>query len=66
MIIFSVLAFNFCQENNGECSHLCLLSAEQHRKLRRLSCACPDGMNLLPDNKTCNTSGMFAYLFNVL
>ncbi|CAB3983198.1 Very low-density lipo receptor [Paramuricea clavata] len=46
-------SFNFCQEYNGGCSHLCLLSA-RHKKTHRHSCACPKGVNILPDNKTCN------------
>lgn len=36
-----------CQNNNGNCSHLCLLSAKS------IICACPLGMNLKSDNQTC-------------
>ncbi|XP_028413507.1 very low-density lipoprotein receptor-like isoform X2 [Dendronephthya gigantea] len=49
-------SFNFCQDSNGGCSHLCLLSA-QRRKSQRYTCACPEGMFLLADNKSCNVSG---------
>lgn len=38
---------NKCQNNNNECSHLCLLSG------KNTICACPIGMNLKEDNKTC-------------
>lgn len=38
-----------CSDNNGGCSHLCLLAAvEPH-----YACACPDQFLLLADNKTC-------------
>ncbi len=36
-----------CQKNNGNCSHLCLLS------LTGVTCACPHLMKLDADNKTC-------------
>ncbi|EDO49133.1 predicted protein [Nematostella vectensis] len=36
-----------CGLNNGGCSHLCLLSPQG------ISCACPTGVRLLLDNKTC-------------
>ena len=38
-----------CDENNGGCSHLCLLSDNAHG----FSCACPTGIRLLRDGKTC-------------
>ncbi|RWS31434.1 hypothetical protein B4U80_01714 [Leptotrombidium deliense] len=38
-----------CDENNGGCSHLCLLSSQSPN----YSCACPTGVRLLSDNKTC-------------
>jgi len=36
-----------CHVNNGGCSHLCLLRAGGY------SCACPTGIKLLEDKKTC-------------
>ena len=39
---------NPCAFNNGECSHLCLITSEGNR-----SCACPTGIVLSDDNKTC-------------
>lgn len=48
--IFS--AQNPCGLYNGGCSHLCLLSSEYGH-----SCACPTGINLLPNGKTCDTMG---------
>lgn len=36
-----------CHTNNGNCSHLCLLS------LSNVVCDCPLGMKLLNDNRTC-------------
>ena len=48
MVIYSFAGQNPCNSTtNGGCSHLCLLNVHGH------SCACPTGMRLLPDNKTC-------------
>ena len=41
---------NPCYINNGNCSHLCLLSTNYQRK-----CECPHLMKLTADNKTCET-----------
>ncbi|XP_058500814.1 low-density lipoprotein receptor-related protein 5 [Solea solea] len=38
-----------CSDNNGGCSHLCLLSPVNPF----YSCACPTGVQLNPDGKTC-------------
>ena len=38
-----------CRINNGGCSHLCLLTPGGGSK-----CACPNGVELLPGNKTCS------------
>ncbi|MFH4978606.1 hypothetical protein AB6A40_005315 [Gnathostoma spinigerum] len=38
-----------CGENNGGCSHLCLIAAGGDAFV----CACPDQFVLLPDQKTC-------------
>uniref|UniRef100_A0A3B4ZG68 EGF-like domain-containing protein n=1 Tax=Stegastes partitus TaxID=144197 RepID=A0A3B4ZG68_9TELE len=38
-----------CSNNNGGCSHLCLLSPVHPF----YSCACPTGVQLKPDGKTC-------------
>ena len=43
----SSLGSNDCQRNNGNCSHLCL-----YRPLG-VKCECPDGMELLADQKSC-------------
>lgn len=40
-----------CSINNGGCSHLCLLSSERPF----YSCACPNGIPLSLDNKTCKS-----------
>lgn len=45
-------SFNPCEKNNGNCSHLCLLSTN----LAHYSCACPTGIQLEPDGKTCRSS----------
>lgn len=39
-----------CDEENGGCSHLCLLSSTSSRSY---VCACPTGIQLLSDHKTC-------------
>ena len=41
---------NPCEENNGGCSHLCLLSAIDPRGY---SCACPDGIELDSSGRSC-------------
>lgn len=40
---------NPCEPNNGGCSHLCLMSPIPPR----YKCACPIGVRLLEDEKTC-------------
>ncbi|OXU25251.1 hypothetical protein TSAR_015309 [Trichomalopsis sarcophagae] len=40
---------NPCSRNNGNCSHLCLLAPAP----KRYRCACPTGLILNPDGKTC-------------
>ncbi|XP_039253082.2 low-density lipoprotein receptor-related protein 6-like isoform X1 [Styela clava] len=41
---------NPCGKNNGGCSHLCLISP----KHPYYTCACPTGVKLQSDGKTCN------------
>uniref|UniRef100_A0A665TZ97 Low density lipoprotein receptor-related protein 4 n=1 Tax=Echeneis naucrates TaxID=173247 RepID=A0A665TZ97_ECHNA len=48
---------NPCAVNNGGCSHLCLLAPAP----KASSCACPTGINLQMDGKTC-TPGMSSFL----
>ncbi|XP_072236089.1 low-density lipoprotein receptor-related protein 4 isoform X1 [Leuresthes tenuis] len=48
---------NPCAVNNGGCSHLCLLAPAPTAS----SCACPTGINLQTDGKTC-TPGMSSFL----
>ncbi|XP_064480867.1 low-density lipoprotein receptor-related protein 6-like isoform X2 [Ornithodoros turicata] len=38
-----------CEYNNGGCSHLCLMSSEKPF----YTCACPTGVRLLKDGRTC-------------
>ncbi|XP_051476203.1 low-density lipoprotein receptor-related protein 5 isoform X2 [Apus apus] len=40
-----------CEENNGGCSHLCLLSPREPF----YSCACPTGVQLEDDGRTCKS-----------
>lgn len=49
---------NGCAENNGGCSHLCF-----HRP-RGLSCACPMGLELLSDLRTCVVPEAFLLFTN--
>ncbi|XP_076762374.1 low-density lipoprotein receptor-related protein 8 isoform X4 [Xylocopa sonorina] len=44
---------NQCQAVNGHCSHLCLPAPRINSKSPLLSCACPDGLTLLPDGLMC-------------
>ncbi|KAL0269017.1 UNVERIFIED_CONTAM: hypothetical protein PYX00_010764 [Menopon gallinae] len=40
---------NACGSENGGCSHLCL------KRPKGFSCACPTGLSIRNDNKTCNS-----------
>ncbi|KAK3755593.1 hypothetical protein QZH41_017588, partial [Actinostola sp. cb2023] len=43
---------NPCRAKKGGCSHICLLAPRP----KTHTCHCPDGIQLLHDGKTCNTS----------
>ncbi|XP_019340746.1 low-density lipoprotein receptor-related protein 5 isoform X3 [Alligator mississippiensis] len=45
--VTKVFGTNPCAENNGGCSHLCFFTPQETR------CACPLGLELLSDMKTC-------------
>ena len=49
-IIMHVIDSNPCENNNGGCSQLCLLSAVDPRGY---SCKCPHGMSLGSDQTAC-------------
>ncbi|CAH2989504.1 unnamed protein product [Chilo suppressalis] len=44
---------NHCAAVNGHCSHLCLPAPRIGPNSPRVSCACPNGLRLLPDNLMC-------------
>lgn len=48
---------NQCQAVNGHCSHLCLPAPKINSRSPVLSCACPDGLRLLPDGLMCVENG---------
>ena len=52
-IIVRILGTNPCETNNGDCSHLCLLSATHSSGF---SCACPDSLLLDYDQKNCTSN----------
>lgn len=45
--VHCILGTNPCAENNGDCSHLCLYKPQGVR------CACPIGLELIRDMRTC-------------
>ncbi|MEQ2235457.1 Low-density lipoprotein receptor- protein 5 [Ilyodon furcidens] len=49
-----------CSNNNGGCSHLCLLSPVQPF----YSCACPTGVQLKADGKTCKPGRISVHINN--
>ncbi|XP_068993611.1 low-density lipoprotein receptor-related protein 4 isoform X1 [Neodiprion pinetum] len=51
------IAENVCEKNNGGCSHLCL------RNPKGYSCACPTGILLNEDKKTCKLTPTNFILF---
>lgn len=48
---------NPCHSNNGGCSHICLLSPHEYK----FTCACPIGVKLTDDNRTCK-NGPSSYI----
>ncbi|KAK7789121.1 hypothetical protein R5R35_010865 [Gryllus longicercus] len=44
---------NYCQAVNGHCSHLCLPAAQINSQSPKISCACPEGLQLMPDGLMC-------------
>ena len=48
---FVFSGINPCLSENGGCSHLCLLSPGQ--TMVSHTCACPSGIKLQADKKTC-------------
>lgn len=44
---------NHCQPVNGHCSHLCLPAPRINPRAPLISCACPEGLRMLPDGLTC-------------
>ncbi|XP_047507981.1 very low-density lipoprotein receptor-like isoform X3 [Pieris napi] len=44
---------NHCAAVNGHCSHLCLPAPRIGPNSPKVSCACPTGLRLLPDNQMC-------------
>lgn len=55
LLSYNILAFipvtNPCQDDNGNCTHLCLLSSLYPEGY---GCECPDGMVLAGDGRTCS------------
>lgn len=57
-----------CAPDNGQCSHLCLPAPQISPRSARISCACPNGLQLLEDGLTCSSKcmsrfGVVIYLF---
>ena len=53
--IIIIVSVNPCLDNNGNCSHLCLLSSSD---TDGFGCECPNGMFLGRDRRTCSL-GLF-------
>lgn len=57
IIIIVMVVTNPCAINNGGCSHICLLRPADDDDIElESSCACPTGISLLSDKRTCASS----------
>ena len=54
------IAPNPCEPNNGDCSHLCLLSTAAEG----FTCACPDGMTLQAGRNCIGVGKKLFYCFS--
>lgn len=48
---------NWCVQEGGRCSHLCLPAPAVREDSRRTSCACPAGLLMSADGINCLTTG---------
>ena len=48
---------NYCADNRGGCSHICLRAPHIQKQSAKITCKCPTGMNLTSDMKTCIGKG---------
>lgn len=55
---------NYCAAVNGHCSHLCLPAPRIGPNSPRVSCACPNGLRLLPDNQMCVEDSKYIFHFH--
>lgn len=52
---------NHCAAVNGHCSHLCLPAPQVGPQAPRVSCACPQGLRLMPNGLMCVEDGKFFF-----
>lgn len=53
---------NHCAAVNGHCSHLCLPAPQVGPQAPRVSCACPQGLRLMPNGLMCVEDGKFFFV----
>lgn len=56
---------NHCAAVNGHCSHLCLPAPRIGPHSPRVSCACPNGLRLLPDNQMCVEDSKYHFIIKI-
>ncbi|XP_077981564.1 very low-density lipoprotein receptor-like [Glandiceps talaboti] len=53
---------NYCGEDNGKCSHICVAAPHISERSSQYSCLCPVGSQLMEDGHTCDVEGITPHM----